>query len=344
MDQQPLHVIAVYSNPMRYRSRRDLFEKFVAYAGANPRVRLTIVEAAFGDRAFEFSEEVSGFKSLVSSRGEAAAPQPETRNLRQETSNWIGVRTESEIWHKENLVNIGLSRLPQDWQYVAWIDGDVSFSRPDWAEETIEQLQHFHIVQMFSQAQDLGPNNEPIRLFTGFGYSYFHRFQMPEFMRDGELTYVGPRDKWHSGFAWAASREALDKLGGLIDWGVLGSGDRHMACALIGVVDVSILAEASANYRATLMEWQDRAYKTIRRSMGYVPGLLLHYWHGRKVDRGYVGRWKILKKYNFDPRFDLKKDTQGMYRLVDNYDDRSIEMRDAIMRYFRSRQEDGISL
>ena len=137
----PLYVVTPIANPSRYRSRYTLyrdFEKYIGDAGAI----LHTVEAAYGDRDFVVTD--------------AANPRH------------IQVRTHHEVWHKENLINIGVSRLPADWKYVAWIDADVQFARPDIVTETIHQLQHFSVVQMFAHATDLGPKHEPLKSFEGF--------------------------------------------------------------------------------------------------------------------------------------------------------------------------------
>jgi hypothetical protein len=51
----------------------------------------------------------------------------------------------------------------------------------------------------------------------------------------------GPYDYPHSGFAWCWAREILDKIGGLIELGGMGSGDHHMALGISGLADYSIL-------------------------------------------------------------------------------------------------------
>ena len=33
-----------------------------------------------------------------------------------------------------------------------------------------------------------------------------------------------------------------------------------------------------------MTDWQDRALK-LRRNLGFVPGTVLHHWHGKKVNR-----------------------------------------------------------
>ena len=97
-----LYVVAPIINSSRYRSRYRLYREFAKYISDAGAILYTI-EAAYGDRAFEITE--------ASSR------------------NQIRVRTNHEVWHKENLINIGVSRLPADWKYVAWIDADIQFAR-----------------------------------------------------------------------------------------------------------------------------------------------------------------------------------------------------------------------
>lgn len=312
--EEKLHVVTCISNPIRFKSRYSLYADFakrVADAGA----RLTTVEVAFGERPFEITDRSNPYH--------------------------VQLRTRHELWHKENMLNIGiqnLHRVDQDWQYVAWVDADVQFSRPDWVGETVHQLQHFDVVQMFGQAQDLGPSGEPIgQQHIGFMYAYWH----------GMLKGLRPYEyasKGHPGYAWAARRSALDKVGGLIDFAILGAADTHMATALIGKLRDSVSGGLHSRYVKELARWEERAEKNIRRKVGYVPGLLTHYWHGKKRDRKYIERWKILIDHQYDPDRDLKRDTGGLWQLVDDGSPHSIVLRDDIRKYFRARNEDSIDL
>lgn len=328
-----LYVVTAVVNPCRYQTRYRLyvdFAKMVQDAGGV----LYTVECAFGNRPHAVTQK---------------------NNVRH-----IQLRTRSEIWYKENLLNIGISRLPNDWEYVAWIDADIIFSRPDWVKETIHLLQHYHIVQMFSLAQDLGPDNDPVGFHKGFVYQYdklgdpFDLLQTKEQALDNFLTtrarqfascYSGTElqrglDSWHPGFAWAARREAIDHLGGLVDWAVMGAADRHMAYALVGKCATSIPTGVQGTYRRLLMEWEQRAEKYIRRNIGYVPGTILHRWHGNKRNRRYQERWNIIIKHLFDPELDLKKDWQGLFQLTE----RNRGLRDDLRYYFKLRNEDSIDL
>jgi hypothetical protein len=302
----PLYVVTPIVNPSRYLSRYHLyrnFEKYITDAGAI----LYTVEAAYGDREFEVTD--------------AANP----RHIR--------LRTHHELWHKENLINVGVARLPADWKYVAWIDADVHFARPDIVEETVHQLQHFGVVQMFSHATDLGPRHQPLGSFDGFVARYMRASRRPS----AELDSYGV---WHPGYAWAARRDAWDHLGGLIDWGVVGSGDRYMACGLIGAMAQALspdVRRACPTYADWCDAWQDRAETYVKRNIGLVEGLLLHHFHGSKQHRGYMKRDEIIWRNAFDPSRDIKRDWQGVWQLTDQ----KIALRDQLRAYFRSRDEDG---
>lgn len=307
-----LHVVTAVSNPMRFRSRYDLyraFEKRVVDAGAT----LTTVEVAFGDRPYEVTERDNPWH--------------------------VQLRTREELWHKENMLNLGIQHAIQMnpcAKYFAWVDADVQFARHDWATETVQQLQHYDFVQMFSHAQDVGPNFEPLQQHEGFAYAYGNGMNV----RHG-YDYC---KHYHPGYAWAARRDALDRVGGLIDWAILGSADAHMAMCLIGKIGSIDRRLISAAYFRELMEWQSRAERHIRHNLGYVPGQLTHFWHGKKANRRYRQRWDILTESRFDPDTDLRRDSQGLWALNDTDDPRQRTLRDGIRGYFRCRNEDDISV
>lgn len=307
-----LHVISVISNPVRYQSRYHLYEKFEQYMQAAG-VQLWTAELAFGDRPFMITKP----------------HQP-----RQ-----IQLRTLAEIWHKENLINIALRYLPNDWQYVAWIDADIEFKRTDWVSETLHQLQHYQVIQMWESCVDLGPQEQVIATHQSF-ISQYQKGKPYCYGQKGRMYY----EQWHPGYAWAANREAIEGTGGLIDYAILGAADNHMAHAYIGKMDFSAAKGLSPNYYKLLNYWQQRADRSVRRDVGYLPGTIWHHWHGKKKDRKYHDRWKILVEYQFDPDRDLKRDSQGVYTLHDHGDVRSVRLRDDIRRYFRSRNEDSIDL
>jgi len=312
---QPLYVITPLYNPQRWRSRWKLYKDFENYVLSNNEARLVTIECSFGERAECITEVVSP-KHIV-----------------------IHVQTKHELWVKENLINIAVSRLPSDWKYMAWVDADVIFARPDWVGETIHQLQHYDVIQMWSQFQDLTPNQELIGTSRSFMDCYIHGGN--NFVNGNGGYGVPPRVGYPGapGLAWAMTKEAWNHLGGLIDISILGACDWYMAHALVGNLELVLSKQYHPRYRELLFEWQHRAEKHIKRNVGVMKGLALHYWHGPKVDRKYGSREQILIKNQYNPNVDIKKDWQGLYQLTD----RSLGLRDGIKQYFRQRNEDSIN-
>lgn len=310
------HVVCMVSNPIMFKSRYELYEKFerrLKCAGA----KLWTAELQFGDRPYALNTE------------------PAHRMFK--------FRTFDEMWHKENALNLAISRLPEDWEYVAWIDADILFHNPDWVVETVQQLQHYQVVQMWGDALDLGPQGQPMQMHRGFVKGYIDEgYQNPNKRHPkGWPYYGGMRGSFaHTGFAWAARREAIEAVGGLIDFAILGSSDHNMALGLIGCIDDTYPEQMASRYIQKMLRWQDRAEKYVKRDIGFVNGTISHYWHGNKKNRKYVERWKILIDNNFDPDLDLKRDSQGLYVWTDN----NIRLRDEVRSYFRQRNEDSIDL
>jgi hypothetical protein len=316
----PLYVVTAITNPERFRTRYELyraFEKMCADSGAI----LYTIELALRDRHHEITDP--------------------------DNPRHIQLRSPEILWHKENLLNLAIRRLPADAEYVAWIDADVEFARKDWAVETIHQLQKYRVVQMWTHAMDLGPRQQPVdgtfRQFS-FIHSYLNGIPFPGNARGGSGSDGGPSrgagGYWHSGYAWAARRSALSDLGGLGEAGILGSGDRHMAAALIGKVEMTIDSRLSQSYKDYWRRWQSRAIKKIDGNVGTVPGLLLHYWHGPKRNRRYIDRWQVLLETGFDWNEDVYHDFQGVLQLTGN----KPRLRDLIDQYFMSRDEDSTAL
>ena len=312
----PLYVVAVIFNPIRFRSRWKLYQDFakrVDESGA----KLFTVEAAFGQREFAI----------------ASPDDPLT----------LGVRVSQELWLKENLVNLGVQRLPPDWRYVAWVDADVAFARDDWADETRQQLQHHPVVQMWGQSIDLGPKHEPLNAAKSFAWCHVNHSPKPP--ASGGYYYYGQgkgsRGLWHPGYAWAMRRDAWDHVGGLIDFSIVGNGDNQMANGIVGTMAQAVHSSLIGSpYYRDLMLWQERAERYLKHDLGYVDGLLLHYWHGKKAQRQYKSRWQILVDSKYDPALDLKRDWQGAFQLTD----RSEVLRDGLRYFGRARNEDSIDI
>jgi hypothetical protein len=328
-ESQTLHVAAAYSNPFRWRTRRELAHDFRRDMATSPNVQLHFAELAYGDRP----HEVTGDHPAI---------------------NDFQFRTSAELFHKENLLNLASSRFPSDWQYGAIIDADVTLTRHDWALEAIHQLQHFDFVQLFSSYTDLsgkdqGTGHQPLHITKSFMARYRENGnQLPvSYTASGRQqpyqyqSVAGPKGGVAAtGLAWAFRRSAFETVGGLMDRCILGSGDWFMAFGLVSdpgdtEIDYRDLGDYSRDYWSYIRAWQQRA-ALLRKNIGYIDCHAIHHWHGPKNRRGYGTRDAILTSNNYSPYVDVFPDWQGVLQLTSN----KSKFRDDIRRYFLSRSED----
>ena len=306
----PLTVVTALFNPRRFKSRIQLYHDFAKYI-KRCGCRLVTVEAALGERPFD------------------TTPGPDV----------IQLRTNSELWHKERLLNIGAQYAidtDPSTKYLAWIDADVTFSDPDWPAETVHALQHYDVVQMFSQAAFCGPTDEILwtcpsafKVFVDKGYH-----QIPPV----PTSYIA---KGHPGLAWASTVKAWLNLEGFLDTCVSGSGDTLMAWALRGRWDGYLPPDPlSKGYIEGMKAWARRCDLHIRENVGYVPGTCLHRWHGKSEQRGYDKRWKIISFHKFDTYQDIIRDHTGLYRWTGNKPRLEHDLRLS----FSARNEDSIAM
>jgi hypothetical protein len=323
-DLSRFRVITPYMNSPRWDTRPELyadFKKMCEQAG----IDLITVEVAFGNRAFEVTE--------------------------RDNPNHLQLRSFEELWLKERAINLAQYYIRQVWpdtREVAWVDGDCfplayGHNPRYWFEETWHALQHYEIVQMWEYLINFGPDGQPI---SGPQMSFMKTyaaagFQIPKGknVKHTLSGHSGLVSLGRPGLAWAANVDALDRVGGLIDFTILGSGDWHMAHGLVGGMIQGSAEHKLTRYSEKLFAWQELAERHIKRDVGYVPITLGHGFHGDKVNRRYGDRGRILIENNYNPDTDLKTDTQGLYQL-ETWEPRQLRMRDLIRDYFHSRDED----
>ncbi len=321
-------VVTVLSNPIRYKRRYELYWDF-AEVCQNAGIKLVTVEQAFGDRQFMVTEANNPYH--------------------------LQVRTVEELWHKENMINLGVRHAcaiaPNQVREVAWVDCDCRPARPyrDWFEETWQQLQHYEFVQMWETLIDLDTTYNIIGVPQPGFMSNYIKFGTPnpiEFknIQDQSSRYpYGSKAFGRPGLAWAANIDAFNKVGGLIDFAILGAGDWYMAHALVGSLNVATGDYNGTRYVEKMMQWQELCERWIKRDVGFVYGVVYHDFHGKKIDRQYGTRGKILHNCQFNPDTDIKYDSQGLLQL-ETWEPRQIKMRNQIREYFRARDEDSIDL
>ncbi len=303
-----LHVVGVIQNSSRWHSRLRLFRQWAKEMVNTPHVKLHVVEAVFGEREAECAPKCGEY-------------------------SYHKVHTNSEIWLKENLINLGIKNsLPSDWKYVAWVDCDISFANHNWAQETLHHLQHYQILQPFKDALDLSFDGSVMQHFTSCGY--YSAKHIPQACSN-ENPYK--LKSGHVGFAWACTRGFYENVEKLIEFAILGAGDNHIAHSCLGDVLGTVNPKITQGYKNACLAFQEKAHYASQGIIGYVPGRIVHHFHGSKIRRGYWTRWQILINNKYDPQKDLKYTAEGVIHLKGK-----VKLEHDVRLYNKNRREDSI--
>jgi hypothetical protein len=301
-----LQMILSISNPAGYSSRYSLARSFIKriemYDLAH--VALYVVELVYGNQTFNVT----------------SADNP----------HHLQVRTAVPLWHKENLLNLGVTRLfPEDWKAMAWIDAEIELESPTWALDTLKILNGSRdVVQLFSHGVDLDQRGRTVKVYTGFGYN---------FLKGVPYQKTGI-DMWHPGYGWACTRQAYEQAGGLFEGNILGGSDQSTAYAVMGMhaeLPDTLKIFPSPGYRKAILEWEAR-FQGLR--MGYVPGVAKHQYHGSVKNRQYWERRDLLSDVAFDPLQHVQRDNETGVLVPTARFPSMLKVK--ILEYFQSRRED----
>ena len=303
---QKLWGVTCYFNPNGYNTKLKnykIFKEALEHSG----VPLLTVECAFGDDQYNLPDD----------------------------DYVIKVRAHDVLWQKERLLNIALSHLPPSCSKVLWLDADVLFENPSWAEQTASLLNSKAVVQPFDRVVRL-PEGHIAYHGDGEEWQSFADAMVidPDSLLKGDFSNHG-----HTGFAWAANRNVLEKHG-FYDACISGSGDHMMAHAFAGDWEspcIDRILGANNAHRAHFARWARPIYPEIRAKIGTVPGRLLHLWHGDHVNRRYVLRNQELARFGFDPERDIRISQSGCWEWASDRPELHQWARD----YYAGRKEDG---
>lgn len=297
--------ITSYYNPIRYRRRLQNYRIFRQNL-ASP---LLTVELSF-DGAFELAK-------------------PDADILIQISGGAV-------LWQKERLLNVAIKAVPADGNYIAWVDCDAIFDRPDWARQAEAQLATHNIVQLYSDLVDLGPATHDYRSAAATAHGIVSVVSETGAAVAPSLARGSAAGGYAMGLAWAARRDILQQYG-LYDAMVLGSGDRLLVGTLYGefqkVIDVFEFNPARQRH---YLNWARPFREAMAGRVGYLPGRIYHLWHGDFAKRNTIGRHRSLARTDFDPERDLTVGTNGAWHWARPRPDLEALFRN----YFRDRAED----
>ena len=301
-----LCLVTTFFNPARFRKKLQRYLDFANRAAASG-LRLFTVECACHEGEFEI----------------------------EAVRDVMRVRAGDPIWQKERLLNLAVRRLPRQFTKIVAIDFDVVFENPEWAFETSRLLDEVPLVQPFETAIWL-PRDATRADGTGLVFPSFASRHAADAscVAAGDFAAHGV-----PGYAWGIRRDLLERHG-LYDACVIGGGDHLIAHAACGdwtspCFDWSV-GIGTVQHRH-FVRWAETFHCDVRGRMAFVPGRLLHLWHGQWKDRRYTSRHLHLREFDFDPDLDIRVGSDGCWE----WSGEKAELRDAVAAYFANRQEDG---
>lgn len=307
---QPLHIVGVYSNHLLWNRRLDLAKRWIDKSVRTRGAKVYVGEVAHGDRPFQ----------LIPSDGSYVH---------------IPMRARTAAWNKESAANEVIRHLPADAVGVCWEDMDIEHRDPEWAIKAMHALQLWPVIQTWSESLDLGPRGEVMQIEgKRVRYSFGKLYSMYGPAVLGNKKYG---DRGHPGYSWAATMDFLNAVGLLLDISGLGAADHQMAMGIVGHPELSIHGQTHPNYQKQILAWDERAFDFTHGRLGYIDGRVEHWFHGKKANRKYQGRWDILVNHQFDPTTDLVRNRWGLIEVTHK---KPAMLRD-MENYYMQRNEDG---
>jgi hypothetical protein len=232
--------------------------------------------------------------------------------------NVFHIKSNSYMFHKENMIRILEKRIPQKYQKLLFVDADIVWKQPNWYDQISRTLDYYDVVQPFE---------------TGHWLDLTYRKK--ETSRDTVLFMW--KDKWdhtlHPGFSWAMRRDWY-KANGFFDYALSGSGDTLSASHWLNKKFPKGFKSLPLALKSIYAEF----CKKPRPQLGYCKGLeVFHLYHGGRANRQYVDRHKIL---------DVEQDILDLTHINA---DGLIEWNDPeywnpqFLKYFISRDDDDLS-
>lgn len=234
---------------------------------------------------------------------------------------------ESYLFYKENLWNAAYHLT--DAKKLIFLDADVVFSKPNWFERTVEQLDEYDIIQPFQMALWQTETGE----IGGI------KNASAEAIERGLSPQLG---QFHPGFGWAFNRAVFEEIGGWYDVIATGNTDAAFSFCFSDSADTQGLVKwffgqqdpvvGSPGY----LEYRNNILAKKYR-VGYLrDNDVVHLWHGDNANRQYISR-KDLFPRNPDHSYPVVR-----------RNDKIIEwqqpdlMNDGPIRYFFDKQDDGV--
>jgi len=245
----------------------------------------------------------------------------------------IRLKSNSFLWHKERLLNIGLQNIPDSCKYVVLVDGDVLFLDSNWIKKTKKILKKYPVIQPFKWVTKLDQKETKSFFLTG-DMEYYSK------QTEGYFSCLLQQHKiqrYNVGYALAL-RANLAKKVKFYDKAIIGGGDS----ILVDGFSRSIFHEYEKYgdlFTKDAVKWVKNAKRISKEHISFIDGKILHLWHGNDKNRNYKTRYFFLNALRFNPTQDLEVNSQGVFEWSQRRSIRIYLMKFFSKLYFVSRNE-----
>jgi hypothetical protein len=184
-----LYIIVPYFNFSNFHTPKENLISFISNNHFSDKVRLIISEGIYRDNGLD----IKSYKIF----------------------NHLKFKLKNILWVKENLINLAIKNLPNDWKYVLWCDKDILFENNDWVEKSIEKLKICDIIQPWTKTYLLKKNQKQIVNKNNLSYMTSILYFQKELINK----------KGHAGMVWGMNKNFYNKIGKILDWQILGQAD-----------------------------------------------------------------------------------------------------------------------
>lgn len=238
------------------------------------------------------------------------------------------LHSDSYMFYKEQLLNKLEEIVPAKYTKIVCMDGDIMFDTPDWLNQISVKLDTCDVIQPFSEACWLIPDNTRIRSKKpSYAYAIINKRPL----------LAGYTHAYHPGFVWAFRREKFKEIGGFYPRSIMGNGDMLFTYNFITSSIPEGWKREFLKKTFILDAWNEyhMGFKAAKLRLGYINMKALHLFHGLQIQRQYRTRYKDASEYlpdKWDDSIFVNKD--GLYEF------QNPDASKAVLKYFKGRNED----
>ena len=231
-----------------------------------------------------------------------------------EGENIFHVKSNSYMFHKENLFNILANKLPSQYTKIVCLDGDVIFEDDNWINRIDEKLNECDVVYPYHEAFVLDPFYDKVM--------YISKILL-------DMRYSEEQGPFSSGYAVGVHRKFFDEIG-MYEYAIFGGADKMLLPKFIRrPLKINSFNSNKKNEFTEKLKSLDLKYS-------YLDGIVYHLYHGSVLDRKYLERHFLLNELNIDTEIIKNDDGVLEFREPTKYNP-------TLLGYFKSRNEDNLN-